>query len=281
MAKGIDLGDLPRGRRIEADVLVQTGTPERTYTLRETTQTLLRPDLVVEEITAPQQTLLGTPVVVGAVIGERNGDVGATAVVSLSALPGATEPVAVPAGGHVGVKFAPIAFATAVPVELTVKVDGAVPAETDSTNNVRSATLKVTEHQLPASRRVLFPSLVGYGAQFNMHLYAPITPWPAGSGYGDVENKVKTLEPQLVRIFYNDNWDGNANGQFPDWPVNYASFVRVAQLAQRPARRSTSASRTSAARDSHPSRGDGEVRRRAPGARPKVRPHEPPVGRGR
>jgi hypothetical protein len=232
IAKDIDLGDVPRDRRIEADVLVQTGTPERTYVLRETTKTRLRPDLVVEEITAPQQTLLGTPVVVSAVIGERNGDVGATAVVSLSAIPGATEPVVVPPGGHVTVRFATVTFATAIPVELTVKVDGAVPAEADATNNTRSAILEVTEHQLPAPRHVLFPSLVGYGAQFNMHLYAPITPWPAGAGYGDVENKVKTLEPQLVRIFYNDNWDGNANGQFPDWPVNYASFVKVAQLAQ-------------------------------------------------
>ena len=43
---------------------------------------------------------------------------------------------------------------------------------------------------------------------------------------------MKALEPQLVRIFYNDNWDGNANGQFPDWQVNYASFVKVVRLAQ-------------------------------------------------
>jgi hypothetical protein len=232
IAKSIALGDLPRGTQIEAEVLIQTGTPDRTYVLRDSTQALLRPDLVVDEITAPQQALLGTPVVVGAVIGERNGDVGATAAVSLSAIPGATEPVVVPAGGHVTVTFAAVTFATPVPVELTVKVDGAVPTETDTANNTRSATLDITEHQLPASRHVLFPSLVGYGAQFNNHLYAPITPWPAGTGYGDVEDKVKTLEPQLVRIFYNDNWDGNANGLFPDWQVNYASFVKVAQLAQ-------------------------------------------------
>jgi hypothetical protein len=231
IAKDIDLGDVPRGRRIEADVLVQTETPSRTYVLRGSTNTLLRPDLVVEEIT-PQQTLAGKPVVISAVIGERNGDVGATALVSVSALPGATEPVAVPPGGHVTVNFAAVTFATAVPVELTVTVSGAAPNETDVANNTRTATLDVTAHELPTPRNVLFPSLVGYGAQFGMHLYAPITPWPAGVGYGDVEAKVKKLEPQLVRIFYNDNWDGNANGQFPDWQVNYASFVRVAQLAQ-------------------------------------------------
>jgi len=231
IAKDIDLGDIPRDRRIEAEVLVQTGTPSRTYVLRGTTKTLLRPDLVVEEIT-PRQALAGRPVVISVVIGERNGDVGATAVVSMSAIPGATKPVVVPPGGHVTVNFAAVTFATAVPVELTVTVNGADPTETDVANNTRSATLDVTEHQLPTPRNVLFPSLLGYGAQFGMHLYAPITPWPPDAGYGDVENKVKALEPQLVRIFYNDNWDGNANGKFPDWQVNYASFVRVVQLAQ-------------------------------------------------
>ena len=230
-AKAIDLGDIPRNRRIEADVLVQTGTPPRTYVLRGATNTLLRPDLAVEQI-APQQTLVGRATVVRAVIAERNGEVGATAVVSMSALPGATENVTVPPGGQVVVSFAPVTFGSPAPVDLTVRIDGADPAETDTANNARTATLDVTEHELPTPRNVLFPSLGGYGAQFGMHLYAPITPWPAGTGYGNVEEKVKRLEPQLVRIFYNDNWDGNANGQFPDWQTNYASFVRVVQLVQ-------------------------------------------------
>jgi hypothetical protein len=231
VAKDIDLGDVPRDRRLEAEVLIQTGTPQRTYVVRERTRTLLRPDLVVEAI-SPQQALVNRPVVISAVIAERNGDVGATAAVSMSAVPGATEPVTVPAGGQVTVRFAAVTFGTAVPVEVTVKVDGADPAETDIGNNTRSGTIDVTEHQLATPRNVLFPSLVGYGAQFGMHLYAPVTPWPAGVGYGNVEAKVKALEPQLVRIFYNDNWDGNANGRFPDWQTNYASFVKVVQLAQ-------------------------------------------------
>jgi hypothetical protein len=233
VAKDIDLGDVPRERRIEADVLVQTGTPSRTYVLRGTTQTLLRPDLVVEAI-SPQQTLVGKPVVISAVIAERNGDVGATAVVSMSAIPGAAEAVVVPPGGHVTVTFAAVTFTAAVPVELTIKVDGAVPTETDAANNTRIATLDVTQHELPTPRNVLFPSLLGYGAQFNMHMYAPVTPWPPGLGYGDVEEKVKALEPQLVRIFYNEDWDANLNGKHPspELEANYASFVKAVQLAQ-------------------------------------------------
>lgn len=232
VAREIPLGDVPRGRRLDVDVLVQTGTPERTYPLRGTTNTLLRPDLVVERIDAPPQTLVGRPVSISAVIAERNGDVGATGDVSLSAIPGATQPIDVPAGGHVAIRFADVTFGSPVPVDVTVAVSGVTPTETDSTNNTRTATVDVTEHQLSTPHTVLFPSLGGYGGQFGMHLYAPITPWPAGTGYGDVEQKVKTLEPQLVRIFYNDNWDGNVNGKFPDWQTNYASFVDVVKLAQ-------------------------------------------------
>jgi hypothetical protein len=232
VAKDIELGQVPRMRRIEAVVLVQIATDERTYVLRASTRTLLRPDLVVEAVIATPQTLRAKPVAISAVISERNGDVGATAAVSMSAIPGATEPIVVPAGGQVTVRFADVTFADPIPVEVTVGVDGAVPAETDVRNNTRTARIDVTEHQLPVQRNVLFPSLGGYGAQFGMHLYAPVTPWPAGTGYGDAEQKVRALEPQLVRIFYNDNWDGNANGKFPDWQTNYASFVNVVELAQ-------------------------------------------------
>src|SRR5262245_52285581 len=42
-----DLGPLERGRRVEADLLIQTGNPERTYVVRGDATTLLRPDLVV------------------------------------------------------------------------------------------------------------------------------------------------------------------------------------------------------------------------------------------
>ena len=176
-----------------------------------------------------------------------------------------------------------VTLVSPVPVELTVDVTGADPAETDVTNNARTVTVDVTKNQLATPFRVLFPSLLGYGAQFNNHLYAPITPWPAGADYAAVEDKVKTLEPQLVRIFYNDNWDGNANGKFPDWQTNYASFVKVVELAQAsgatidisvpgPRQRGR-------ARVGRPC--DGQVRRRARGPRRDARAHERPLGRGR
>ena len=227
----VDLGQVPRGRRVDADVLVQTETTDLTFVVRGTTRTLLRPDLVVQEI-RPKQALVGTPFTVNAVIVERNGDVGASADVTLSAAPGAVQHVDVPPGGSTAVSFS-VTFGSAVPVELTVTAGGAAPSETDVTNNALAATVDITQNQLASPFRVLFPSLLGYGAQFNNHLYAPITaPRIPPGEYPDVEQKVKQLEPQLVRIFYNDNWEENADGTHPEWQDNYASFVHVVQLAQ-------------------------------------------------
>ena len=79
--------------------------------------------------------------------------------------------------------------------------------------------------------RVLVPSLGGYGFQFNGHLYAPITN-PAPATLPDLESKVKALEPQLARIFYNDNWEANADRTHPEWEQNLESFKDTVALAQ-------------------------------------------------
>jgi len=228
----IDLGRLERNRRVEADVLVQTDPSQPTYVVRGHTTTLLRPDVVVHSVQAPAQTLATRPVDIRAQIAELNGDVGADATVTLSWGPTvvATQTTSVSKGGKIAVAFAGIALTTAAPVELTMRVSGVAPAETDATNNARTFTVDVTEHELARSR-VIFPSLGGYGAQLNQHLYAPITPMPAGE-LPNVEAKVKALQPQLVRIFYNDIWEENTRGDIPDWCENMASFVKVVQLAQ-------------------------------------------------
>jgi hypothetical protein len=226
----VDLGKVPRDRRVSVQVLVKNGT--RTFVIRRTTRTLLRPDLVVEKLTAPKQALVGASFTVKAVITELNGDVGASADVTLSALPGAAQHIDIPRGGSTTVVF-PLSLASPVTAELTATVKGAAPAETDAENDTRMAPVEITEHELAAPYRVVFPSLIGYGAQFNNHLYAPITSVriPAGE-YPDVEAKVKALQPELVRIFYNDNWEENQDNTHPEWRDNYASFVKVVQLAQ-------------------------------------------------
>jgi hypothetical protein len=231
----VELGRVGRGRRLEVDATVQTGTPARTYVLRDAVTSRLRPDLGVTAH-APLQTLTTRPVTVTAEVAELNGDTGAAAEVVLAGPLGPlADPVevTVPAGGQVGVTFPNVALVSPVPVELTVTVRSAAPSEydaADDTNDAQSATVEVTKSELARSR-LLVDALGGYGFQFNHHLYAPITNPPPAT-LPDLEAKVKALEPQFVRIFYSENWEANADGTHAtDWPANLDSFKHVVTLA--------------------------------------------------
>jgi hypothetical protein len=220
----IPLGQLERGRAVEAEVLVQPEAQKETSILRARATAALRPDLVVAEVVAPPQTLTTRPIDLLAQVAELNGDTGATATVTVLWGPSvlATQSVSVPAGGRVAVTFPGLALTTPVPVELSVLLSDVSPAETDSSNNARSAHVDVTQNELARSR-LLVPELGGYGAQFNQHVYAAITAAPVES-LPDLEAKAKALEPQLVRIFYNDLQEAQ--------PDALASFIRTVRLAQ-------------------------------------------------
>ena len=222
-AATIELPEVARGSRVESDVLIEDGVTSRTWPIRSKTNALLRPDLTATALQAPAQTLTVRPVDVVAEIAEVNGDLGATATVTLSWGPSVlgTREVEVARGDRVAVTFRSVALTIPTAVKLTVRVTGVAPSETDSTNNARDATVDVSEFELARSRLIL-DNLGGYGAQFNQHVYAMITPKPEGSLPG-LEQKVKDLEPQLVRIFFHeiDELD----------PDKLASFVETVELA--------------------------------------------------
>jgi hypothetical protein len=220
----LDLGSAARGQRVEADVLVQPGASERTHVLRGETEVLLRPDLALTALQAPTQTLVTRTIDVVAEVAELNGDIAGAATVTLSWGPSvlATQTVSVPKGGRTSVTFAGIRLSSPVAVELTAALSDVAPKETDATNNARTTTVDVSEFELARSR-VLVPSLGGYGAQFNQHVFARITNPPAAT-LPDLEAKVKAFEPQFVRIFYSEQ----AETQFPD---RMASFLETVQLA--------------------------------------------------
>ena len=220
----IELGQLPRGRLVQAHVLVQPSEGGRTYVATGEARTRLRPDLIVAAVHVPLQTLTTRPIDVQADVAELNGDTEATTTVSLSWGPTilATRAVTVPAGGSVPVVFTGVSLTTPEPADLSVAVSDVLPAETDATNDTGGATVDVTELELDGSRSVL-DSLGGYGAQFDQHVFAPITAAPPGS-LPDLDAKVKALEPQLVRIFYSVGQEADAN--------NMASFIETVQLAQ-------------------------------------------------
>jgi len=225
----LDLGPLARGTAVTADVHVREQKPPRTRILRGEGVAKLRPDLTVASVHAPEQTLSTRAIDVVADIEELNTDTGAKATLTLMLGPtplAEPKPVTVGAGGTRTVTFEGVKLETPMTAALTVRVEDAAPYETDASNNARSRTVEVTENELVRAN-VLVDALGGYGAQFNQHVYAPVTNPPAASLPG-MEEKVKALEPQLVRIFYNDDFEERQ----PNRVRNLASFVDTVQLAQ-------------------------------------------------
>jgi hypothetical protein len=230
-AATLEVGQVESGRRVETDVLIQSA-PGRTHVVRKATTTRLRPDLTVVAVYAPPQTTTSRPIDVVVDLEERNGETGAAATVTLMLGPTAlAEPVEVTLdpGEKRSVRFPGIQLESAARSELSAFVTDAAPAETDATNNSNATTVDVTEHELVASN-VLVPNLGGYGAQLNQHVYAPITNLPPSS-FPDLETAVEEFEPQLVRIFYNEDFE---EGPHPTRfnPANMPSFVRTVELAQ-------------------------------------------------
>ena len=228
----IDLGPLERGTAVDVQLHIRDLKPPRTRILHGDGIAKLRPDLVVAAVHAPEQTLSTRPIDVVADIDERNADTGANATLTLMLGPTPlAEPktVTVGAGGTRTVTFEAVKLTAAMTADLTVRVEDAAPFETDATNNARSSTVEVTENELVRSD-VLVPNLGGYGFQFNGHVYAPITN-PPPETLPDLESKVRALEPQFVRIFFNENWELNADKTHPEWPQNLESFKDTVQLA--------------------------------------------------
>lgn len=202
----VALDRVVRGRRVAIKASVQTGEPVRTYVLDDETTSRLRPDFVVHSVHAPAQTLTTRPVNVTAEIDEINGDTGGTAKVTLASVLGPLgDPVEVTVdpGGSASVSFKQVSLPDPLVEQLRVLVTSSAPVEYDVENDMNETSVDVTKSELTPAES-LVPSLGGYGYQFNGHLFAPITNVPPAS-LPDLEAKVNALEPQLVRIFYNEN----------------------------------------------------------------------------
>jgi hypothetical protein len=221
----LPLGKVAREQRVTTDVLVQNADETRTYVLRSATHTLLRPDLVVKATTAPQVVFATRTFDVTAQVAELNGDVGASATVTLTDGPLAlgSQPVTVDAGGTAEIRFQNVALADPGRSTLALAVQDADPGETDVTNNGRRAGIDVIN--VADRTDVDQASLGGYGAQMNQNVYASITGAPF-SALADLESKVIAQQPGLVRVFYNDV-------QARDFPDRQQSFFKTLQLAQR------------------------------------------------
>jgi hypothetical protein len=145
--------------------------------LEEEAKTLLAPDLRVDRVNAPQQAIVNAPFTIEAVIREFNGQVGATAVVTLSegaTVLGTVPNVFVDKGNNVSVAFEGISAATAGTHTYSVTISNAYPSEYDTTNNSFSFSIVViaptpmqyamTYFYERTQSRILFTSNYGYNS---------------------------------------------------------------------------------------------------------------------
>ena len=221
----VDLGVVPRG----SDVGFEARYGDEPAPRNGRTTARLRPDLRVVDVHAPPQTLTTRRVDVVADLEEAFDDTGATATLTLLAggVPiAALEDVEVSAGAEASPVFEDVLLDLAARSTLTVRIEGAAPAEYDVANNEGATEIDVTEHELVRSN-VLLDVLGGFGAQFNQHVYAPVTN-PPPITIPDFESKATALAPDLVRVFYNDNFEERQ----PNKVLNTESFYKTLELAQ-------------------------------------------------
>jgi hypothetical protein len=123
-------------------------TGKREVVLMGQAPVLMRPDLIIENVNAPEEVHVDAPFNVDAVIHELNGQVGATAAVNLfhgtellASVPGVT----VGAGDVASVVIAGIAFPDPGTYDLAITVTDADPGEYDDTNNSYGFTVEVVQ----------------------------------------------------------------------------------------------------------------------------------------
>ena len=200
----VEIASLERGTAVIVQLHVREQSPPRTRVLRGATTAMLRPDLVVAALHAPQQTLSTRPVDVVADVAELNTDTGATATLTLMLGPtplAVAKTVTVDAGSTKAVTFEGVKLETAMTAELTVRVENATPFETDATNNARSRTIEVTEHELVRSN-VLVACARRLRRPVQQHVYAPVTNPPAAiaAGHGgEGEGARAPARPDLLQ----------------------------------------------------------------------------------
>ncbi len=139
------MGGRIRGSRIQvqANIVGLDGSRSDVVTVDETVK--LRPDLVVDHVTAPEHAPVGMPVDITALVSERNGDVGARADCVLSADGVEIDRAVgtwVDAGRSVSCMFRPN-FSTVGQKHLTVNLVSVDPGDYDLSNNSASTSVEI------------------------------------------------------------------------------------------------------------------------------------------
>lgn len=136
---------LARGQALQVDSNIIEVDGARTDVVSAAPTVKLRPDLFLQRVSAPSKTVPGTPVVISAVIAERNQDVGARAACVLS-IDGIevdrADGIWVDAGGLVSCAFTHT-FGTSGTKSVSVQAANVVPWDYDTENNVATTSIVV------------------------------------------------------------------------------------------------------------------------------------------
>ncbi|HEX8169152.1 MAG TPA: hypothetical protein VF824_01275 [Thermoanaerobaculia bacterium] len=139
-----------RGEKVQVQANVSGIDPKRTDVVTVSTNVALRPDLKVTDITAVSQATLGASIDIAALVRESNGDLGARANCVLTidgAVADRADGIWVDAGDAVTCQFRHT-FTTLGTKQLEVSVTNVAPADYDSANNSKSATIEIVNPAL-------------------------------------------------------------------------------------------------------------------------------------
>lgn len=146
----IVLTDVVRHQPLQTMVLVQNSQTTNTQVLTATGVVLLRPEMSVDQITAPQTAYVNSLIDISAVIKELNGDVGAASTVQI--LNGSTvldtANVNVQAGGTSPVAFL-AKFSQPGTYNLRALISNVQPGEYDTTHNEKDFTINIIQPDKP------------------------------------------------------------------------------------------------------------------------------------
>ena len=134
-----------RGQKMQVQANVSGIDPTRTDVVTVATNVALRPDLTVSDITAVNQAYLGASVDISALVREKNGDLGARADCVLKidgAVADHADGIWVDAGDAVTCQFRQT-FTTLGTKQIEVSVTNVTPADYDTTNNSKTATIEI------------------------------------------------------------------------------------------------------------------------------------------
>jgi hypothetical protein len=149
---------------------------------------------LVLDVSAPRLALSGKQFIVDVEVSETTGNGWEYTQVELDAGGSTLKSnfVAVPAGGSSTVTF---------PVTLNDDGGYTIAARLPESAISAQAPVEVTQFRADVAN-VLLPSLVGYGSQFNHGLFHELWNPNVPPGAPGLQEKINTLEPQLVRVFF-------------------------------------------------------------------------------